>query len=403
MRIGKGHAGNVRHEIHASGANGLDVTRVLSAELQVGRDRRRRRRKIFGLVQNVVMSRAIQQPYSADRYASCVVYRIKAVHVDLAAFRAIKVKDFERNASRREKDVLERAEADIVDLSIHRHNSVIAEVLDRLVHQPGCIVSLTGLHPRCSECLKDVSIVSALGAPQTYPQVGDDIILLHVIVEGLVQDLISAASVKRVPHHPQDVESLIGEVFDEQRVDTCSADDIDHGPQTGLLLEELVAVAISDKGLEVTEADRCDRSVNSVTVEQCRLTSPSTLPIASDRAVVGVLLRKCLVSISIDHDKVAKSPTAVFCWYTGSAEAYSFVIFVLEIRSPTKGPCSRQWSARLPYELSSFPSQRTVTSGSHSVLAFCNSASSSEFCSCDITACCCCCCCRVTARVRTER
>ncbi len=64
------------------------------------------------------------------------------------------------------------------------------------------------------------------------------------------------------------------------------------------------------------------------------LTSPSTCPIASHGTVVGVLLRQMLqLVISKAHPTLSHHPlTSVFVIYTGSADAYSAVILVVNWR-----------------------------------------------------------------------
>lgn len=94
----------------------------MAAVLKVGLHGRNRLWEVFRLVQNVVVTGAVQKPDGTDGDAAMVVHRIKAVHVDFLALGTIEVKDFESDSSLRKEDVFERAQADVVDLGPDWHD-----------------------------------------------------------------------------------------------------------------------------------------------------------------------------------------------------------------------------------------------------------------------------------------
>jgi hypothetical protein len=77
----------------------------------------------------------------------------EAMHVDFVTFATIEIQDLESDASRRQSDVFQRAETDVLDLTSDRHDRVVAELVHCLTKKPWRVFLWACLHPCCCEIL----------------------------------------------------------------------------------------------------------------------------------------------------------------------------------------------------------------------------------------------------------
>lgn len=73
--------------------------------------------------------------------------------VDFVTIAAVKVADLESEESRTEEYVLESAQADVINFTLHRHDRLVAVLVDGLTDHPSGVVLQVSLHPSGSEGL----------------------------------------------------------------------------------------------------------------------------------------------------------------------------------------------------------------------------------------------------------
>lgn len=75
------------------------------------------------------------------------------MEVDFFAHAAIEVGDFQSKGCRAQDHVLKRAEPKVVDLAIHRHDMLVAVLVNSLTDHVASVVLGVRLHPRGGESL----------------------------------------------------------------------------------------------------------------------------------------------------------------------------------------------------------------------------------------------------------
>ena len=71
----------------------------------------------------------------------------------------------------------------------------------------------------------------------------DDIVLDHLLVEGLVECTLGGAILQSVRDSAQQLEGLLGKVFDQFSIEASSDASVVKRAKPGFLFKELVAVA----------------------------------------------------------------------------------------------------------------------------------------------------------------
>lgn len=97
--------------------------------------------------------RSVQQAYIGE-VVTMAADGVETMEASFLARASVQVEHLQSYAGGRQEYVFERAESDVLDLAVSRHNTVSAVFLNCLAKQPWSIVGLMGLHPRRSERLR---------------------------------------------------------------------------------------------------------------------------------------------------------------------------------------------------------------------------------------------------------
>ena len=181
------------------------VIRVVRVVQVGGRWRWRRYWNVFRFVKKIVMTpesdvnkctvnsdkqfhvRSIQQSHVTQNMASSIDW-IEAVHRHLTAGTSVEVENFKSDSCRREQDIFDRTQADVIDFCAHWQDGSVAELIYSLAEQPRLVFGLVGFHPTSCESLRyrlEKTIYTFSGEPLAYPEVRDDIILYGFVIESV--------------------------------------------------------------------------------------------------------------------------------------------------------------------------------------------------------------------------
>lgn len=89
----------------------------------------------------------------SDNRCSISADRVEAMEVDFFAHAAIEVGDFQSKGCRAQDHILERTEAKVIDLAVHRHDVLVAILINSLADHVASVVLGVRLHPRGGEGL----------------------------------------------------------------------------------------------------------------------------------------------------------------------------------------------------------------------------------------------------------
>lgn len=101
-------------------------------------------------MQQRLNSRSVKKP---NGRSSVAVDGVESMEVDFVTIAAVKVADLESEESRTEEHVLEGAQTDVVNFTLHWHDRLVAVLVDGLADHPSGVVLWVSLHPSGSEGL----------------------------------------------------------------------------------------------------------------------------------------------------------------------------------------------------------------------------------------------------------
>jgi hypothetical protein len=94
--------------------------------------------------------RSVEEPDSRSCKATD---GIEAVEVDFFTRAAVEISDLQSEGRRAQDHILESTEPKVVDLAVHRHDVLVAVLIDCLAGHVARVVLWVRLHPGCSESL----------------------------------------------------------------------------------------------------------------------------------------------------------------------------------------------------------------------------------------------------------
>lgn len=88
-----------------------------------------------------------------------------------------------------------------------------------------------------------------------YLKVSDDVVLYHLIVKGLKQDLITVACINAIGDLPQKLQRRVSKILEQERVEASTVDDVRQRAKSGFFLETFSAVADVEQTFKIAECD----------------------------------------------------------------------------------------------------------------------------------------------------